>query len=70
MPCWNYMNKNNTDSAGIEQIKNVRCIDAMFVILCTLNRISKNMHENCFRAPEMIPQYCLAHPYCARFLRH
>ena len=42
----------------------------MFVIaniVCTLNRIGKSAR---FRPPEMIPQYCITHRYCARFVRH
>ena len=32
--------------------------------------ISKLRHYLSIRQLKVIPQYCIAHPYCARFLRH
>ena len=28
------------------------------------------IHSKYFLLLKVIPQYCIAHPYCARFLRH
>ena len=41
-----------------------------FPALGTGCMFSRAWQRFCFHALKVIPQYCIAHPYCARFLRH
>ena len=43
-------------------------IKTSFVQLILPNNQGKN--NNVSLGLKVIPQYCIAHPYCARFLRH